>query len=241
MAVACAVTTDGERLRAALTGRLGLRDVAPLYQRLLKCLAEQPDALLVDLAGLSVAEPLALAVFTATVRQAARWPGIPVLFCAPGRQTRALLDRAAYHRLPVFASTDAALTHAGDRRDSLRALSDELLPMPGAARQARDVATDACLRWDLPDLVAPASLIAGELVSNVVDHANTMATLRLSLRRLSLTIAVRDGSEAEPGTPRPVPPDAPTGRGLLLVEATAHSWGWLPSEGGKVVWASLAR
>jgi hypothetical protein len=29
------------------------------------------------------------------------------------------------------------------------------------------------------------------------------------------------------------------GRGLLLVEATAHSWGWLPTDNGKVVWASL--
>jgi hypothetical protein len=31
------------------------------------------------------------------------------------------------------------------------------------------------------------------------------------------------------------------GRGLLLVEAMATSWGWLPSEGGKVVWATLLR
>jgi hypothetical protein len=35
--------------------------------------------------------------------------------------------------------------------------------------------------------------------------------------------------------------EATSGRGMLLIDSVAHSWGWLPLEGGKVVWASLAR
>jgi anti-sigma regulatory factor (Ser/Thr protein kinase) len=241
VAIECHIEADGDNLVVALNGRLGLREIAPLRSRLLKCLSEQPEAVLVDLAGLSVGEPLALAVFTTVVRQAAQWPGIPVLFCAPSPAVQRLLSHAAYHRSPTFHSVSAARAYVGTERRTLPSLSDELLPVSGAARQARNVATEACLQWDLPHLVAPASLIVSELASNVVDHAHTIATLRLSLRRRYLTIAVRDGSAAAPVKAPGMTADARTGRGLILVEASATSWGWLPTDGGKVVWASLAR
>ena len=241
MTVQCTVGGDGEDVLVALTGELGLPDVPAVRLRLMKCLAEQPAALLLDLADLTVREPLALTVFTAVTRQAARWPGTPVLFCAPRPATRHMLTGGPFHRLPVFDTTDAAREHVWQERETLPSLIDELLPISGAARQARNVATDACLRWDLPELVAPASLIVSELVSNVVDHAHTMMTLDLSLRHRYLNMAVRDGSPDEPVAPGDVPAEAAGGRGLFLVNATAHSWGWLPTDDGKVVWAALQR
>jgi len=215
-----------------------MADAAKVRTQLFKCLAEQPDALLVDLAALELADPLALAVFSAVNRQAARWPGIPVLYCGAAPPVREMLENGAYRRLPVAPSLDAARETVRADGHVVPALIDDLLPIAGAARQARNMATEACSRWDLPDLIAPASVIAGELVTNVVDHANTMATLRISLRQRFVTIGVRDGSTEEP---RRVPPGPLGGRGLMLVEAMAHSWGWLPVEGGKVVWASLSR
>jgi anti-anti-sigma regulatory factor len=241
MAVACEVTDRDGLKFAALTGPLALADIAPLRLQLLTCLAEQPDAVLVDLSGLSVKEPRALSVFIAVSRQAARWPGIPIMLCAPKPPTRSLLNAAALRHLPLFATLDAARDEVGVYRTNVPSIRDELLPTIGAARQARDVATDACLRWSLPRLVTPASLIVDELVGNVVDHANTIATLWLSLHRRFLTIAVRDGSPAEPVLSRPGGHGAVGGRGLRLVEATAHNWGWMPTDDGKVVWASLAR
>jgi anti-sigma regulatory factor (Ser/Thr protein kinase) len=118
---------------------------------------------------------------------------------------------------------------------------DELLPVSGAARQARDIATDACLRWDLPHLIGPASLIASEFTANVVTHASTMMTLRLSLTERYLHVAVRDGSGVEPHLDDGAPDAAPTGNGLRLVNAMASSWGSVPTNDGKVVWASLPR
>jgi hypothetical protein len=239
MTVEWTVTDDDRRLLVTLSGALGLSDVVVVRERLIKCLAEQPEALLLDISRLAVTEPPALAVFVAIRRQAARWPGIPMVLCAPGPHLRATLVAAAYRSLSIFPTLEAARTGAGIDRRTLRSLTDELLPIAGAARQARDIATDACLRWELPGLVAPASLIASELVSNVVDHAHTMMNLRLTLRDRYLHISVRDGSGAQP-VPASLPlPEADRGRGLAIVEAIAHSWGWLPSDGGKVVWATL--
>jgi anti-anti-sigma regulatory factor len=239
MTVEWTVADDDRRLIVTLWGALGLSDVVLVRERLIKCLAEQPEALLLDLSGLSVTEPSALTVFIAVRRQASRWPGIPLMLCAPEPRTREELTAAAYRSLPIFPTVDAARTDARSHRRALPTLSDDLLPIAGAARQARNIATDACLRWELPALVAPASLIATELVSNVVDHAHTMMSMRLTLSDRYLHLAVRDGSSAQPVPARLPVAGAGRGRGLAIVEAIAHSWGWLPSEGGKVVWASL--
>ncbi|AGL18668.1 ATP-binding region ATPase domain-containing protein [Actinoplanes sp. N902-109] len=239
MTLEASIKEDDGRLLVDVSGELTLVEVAALRDQLMKCLAEQPEALIVNIAEMTVSEPLALAVFPAVARQAAQWPGISMLLCAPTPDVRTSLRQAAYRRLPLLASIEQARERAHDERESLPVLTDELLPISGAARQARNVATDACLRWDLPDLVGPASLIVSELVSNVVDHAHTMMSLRLSLTSRYLQISVRDGSSAEPRLSPDLSPDISGGRGLKLVDATARAWGCLPCAGGKVVWASL--
>jgi anti-anti-sigma regulatory factor len=237
--VRCEVQHHDSHALVRLHGALTTATASHVRLTLLKCLAEQPDALLIDLAGLRVGEARALSVFTAVARQAAMWPGTPLLFCAPTAATRALLARGAYDTLPVFVSTDVALA-AGRDRVGMPSATEELLPVAGAARQARDVVTEACARWELSTLVGPASVVVSELVSNAVAHAHTMITLRLSLRRRYLHIAVRDGStdEPRPATTSPLAPG--TGRGLLLVDAIARRWGSMPTTGGKVVWAVLS-
>jgi hypothetical protein len=149
-----------------------------------------------------------------------------------------MLASSAYRRLPIEDTVELARERVRAGGQGLPSLIDDLLPIAGAARQARNIATEACLRWDLPGLVGPACVITSELVTNVVKHVGTMATLRISLRPRFVTIGVRDGSAEEPRRGHPSPSG---GRGLLLVEAMAHSWGWLPVDGGKVVWASLIR
>ena len=76
------VRDTGTRIIIALRGELTLSGTTDLHTRLMKCLAEQPTALLVDLSEMTVTDDLALSVFTAVVRQAALWPGTPVQLCA---------------------------------------------------------------------------------------------------------------------------------------------------------------
>ncbi|MDQ0366966.1 STAS domain-containing protein [Catenuloplanes indicus] len=232
-------TVDSGDSRTVVTvcGDLMTSDAGRLRTALLKCLAEQPEALLVDLSGMHAPEPHALSVFTAVVRQSATWPGTPVLLCAPTPATAELLAGGGFGKLTVVADLNEARTllDAGD--SGMLMVTDDLLPIRGASRHARDVITDACTRWTLPQLVAPASVVAGEMVANAIDHAGTMMTLRVTLRPRFLYVAVRDGS---PEPPEPLRPPFRPGSGLALINASATHWGWMPAAGGKVVWAALA-
>ena len=118
--------------------------------------------------------------------------------------------------------------------------SEVLLPVSGAARRARDLITEACLQWQVPQLLAPASLV----VTNAVQHAQTMIDLQARCDRRDVVIEVRDGSCAVPLMPaawvvsaRRYDPDL--SRGLLLVDTTVDRWGHRCVPGGKVVWAAL--
>jgi anti-sigma regulatory factor (Ser/Thr protein kinase) len=221
-----------------LRGPLELVDAPAAWNLLVKLLADQPDAMVVDLSALTVEDPQALLMFGALARRAGVWPGVPVILVAPTAGLRDPLKRQAVDRQVAICGTrDEAMVLAHGAPLPLR-LRESLLPDPGAARQARDLATEACLRWQLPDLVGSASIISSELVTNAVRHAGTPMVLSLARTARYLYIAVRDQD------PRPAvlqPPDllATSGRGLLIVQRTALSWGSAPAHTGKVVWATL--
>jgi anti-anti-sigma regulatory factor len=228
----------GTRTVTRLTGELTMSSAAAVRLALVKCLVDQPDALLVDVGALTVVDPVALVVFNAVARQASMWPGTPVVICGPDAATAASLTSRGYGRYTVFPSVAQALVTPPERQ--MRSVSDVILPIRGAARRARDLVTETCIGWDLPDMVGPACLVTSEFVTNAVEHAGTMMTIRVSRRRRYLSIAVSDGS---PELPRLGHTDKPApygGRGLRIVESVAWRWGSLPTDDGKVVWAMVS-
>ncbi|GIF14003.1 ATP-binding protein [Actinoplanes teichomyceticus] len=258
--ISSAVSQVGTRTLVRLSGDLSAATVGEVRAALLTCLVERPDAVIAELTGLQVREPPALGVFSAVARQAAVWPGTPLLLSTSCDQVAEWFASGRYGQVPVLSSTAEALAaEPCDRRPSM---ADTLLPVSGAAAYARRLAGEACAHWRLGGLTDPARLITGELVTNAAVHAGTMIDLRLSLGRRHLIIAVRDGSGTLPRTrtgfpfdpsalfPDPsacaldpsvfsVDPSAP--RGLLLVDQFSRRWGAVPIEGGKVVWAALTR
>jgi hypothetical protein len=215
-----------------LVGALDLSGATRTRAALLKVLTEQPQAIVVDLARVDECPTTSVAVFRAVARQAARWPAIPLLLAGPTAHLTALLPHPS--PTPTFTSVTAAAASLGTP-SATPMIIDDLLPVSGAARRARDVVTDACLRWNLPDLTGPACIVVSELVNNAVEHAATMLSLRLSLRQRHLCLAVHDGSVAPPQLRRP----HLRGHGLNLVDAVAGSWGHLQTTDGKVVWATF--
>jgi anti-sigma regulatory factor (Ser/Thr protein kinase) len=218
-------------------GTVDASSSSALYQALTHWLIREPVAVLVDLSGATIADPEAATTFSEIVQQADLWPGTPVGICAPDPFTASMIMNGSGESLPLFDTV-------ADGRSALSGraahISELIVPGRGAARCARDIATEACARWDLPHLTAPAALVASELVTNAVVHAHTRITLQLLRRPRYLYLAVFDGSHTEPIPQRGHSADAPGGRGLQMVELVSTRWGYQRHHDGKVVWASFA-
>jgi two-component sensor histidine kinase len=106
--------------------------------------------------------------------------------------------------------------------------------------------------WGLEALADDAEMIVDELVVNAVLHGTraglTRPSLGTGLTVLRLCMLRRAGevmlAVVDPGneTPMPRQPDwgGESGRGLQIVGALSHVWGWSPIAGhGKAVWAVL--
>jgi two-component sensor histidine kinase len=120
-------------------------------------------------------------------------------------------------------------------------LSADLEPVTGAARKARELVTEGCVRWDVPEAAGPACIVATELVNNVVAHAGTPASVTVGLGPDgdAVHVAVRDHDTTLPQLREAVSTTSYGGRGLLLVDAIAQRWGSTALPDGKVVWAVI--
>lgn len=203
-----------------------------------RCLSEQPEALLVDVSALDIAEPAALDVLNTVVCRTTEWPAVPVVLCGAGPETARTI--AAWPDCDAISTaTDCAAALAGTKEEpEPRRIRVRLRPVPDACRQVRQLVTQACAAWHRSEIAGTAALVATELVANVVRHAHTTMEFTVGLRDGRVCLTVRDGSRL---MPRPREPNAGEagGRGLQLVRELTDAWGVLPVFDGKVVWTQL--
>jgi anti-anti-sigma factor len=227
------------------TGRIDLFSASAVQRTLLKDLAEQPDALICDLSAVDHLDPVCATVFATVVsHSASRWPATSFALCGAQPQVAEILGRLQVPDfLPLYATVDEALDALVARPPYLR---DELLlaPSPTAPAAARVFVRETCRYWELAlpgsTVVERAVLLADELVTNAVVHAQSELRLRLELRGDRLHIAVRDGGARLLRLVTAPDPEAQGGRGLWLVEQLAAGWGVdRHPGGGKVVWCTL--
>jgi anti-anti-sigma factor len=243
------MTTDSLRCRVVerfpvsvvrVDGPLGFATAPDVRRVLLGQLAEQPQGLVVDLAGTVVVDNVGLTVFAAAAEHAAEWPAVPIVLCAASGEVLQAIDRVGLHRhIPVFRTRRDALRNIRALGSAARRASLELEPKPESAAVARGVVDRVCRTWNLGHLLDSARLVAGELVANSVLHARTRIGLRLELRDMYLHLAVRDRSTRLPSRLRADDPLLENGRGLVIVDALATAWGTVQAANSKVVWATL--
>ena len=111
---------------------------------------------------------------------------------------------------------------------------------PTAASDARQSVRRFCA--DMPrDLQTTAQLLTSELVTNALQHGDGAIELQLRADPTALRVEVSDESPERPQRMN-ASAGSVSGRGMLLVEALASSWGILSHPGdGKAVWFELRR
>jgi anti-sigma regulatory factor (Ser/Thr protein kinase) len=125
----------------------------------------------------------------------------------------------------------------------------ELQTNPHASAAARRAATTRLTEAGLADQVDTAALLVSEIVTNALRHGGGPEELIVKIDPGGVTVGVRDSSPQPPrgnaargpGAARVVAALSENGRGLLLVDSLADSWGWRRESGGKLVWFRLGR
>ena len=111
---------------------------------------------------------------------------------------------------------------------------------PISASRARAFVTHHLVDHRLLYLVDPVRLVASELATNALVHAQTAFTVTLSATDETVLLTVRDDSLALPERRVAQALDA-TGLGLEIVDIVSLAWGIDEDEAGSnAVWASFA-
>jgi hypothetical protein len=117
-----------------------------------------------------------------------------------------------------------------------------LMAGPPAAAQARRRVQAAIQTWDVPVDSYVAVLLTSELVTNAIMHEpNPDETVGLVITWADhqLRVEVHDTSRSAPVLAA-APPDAETGRGLMLLDTLSTDWGFHETTSGKAVYFTLA-
>jgi len=110
---------------------------------------------------------------------------------------------------------------------------------PAAAAQARRHVQAAISAWDVPVDPFVAALLTSELVTNAIRYeSGESIKVFITCSCGHLRVYVHDSSRAWP-LRMEAPPDAESGRGLLLVSRLATEWGTYRTPTGKAVFFTL--
>jgi anti-sigma regulatory factor (Ser/Thr protein kinase) len=129
---------------------------------------------------------------------------------------------------------------ATDPAETVRTAMFRFAPVPESAGKARRASGTVLAAWELDQLAEDVGLVVSELVTNALLHTGGAGgdAVRLELEWAgdALTCRVVDASPLPP-LPEEADQNAESGRGLILVDALAESWGWQDLPEGKAVWA----
>jgi anti-sigma regulatory factor (Ser/Thr protein kinase) len=111
---------------------------------------------------------------------------------------------------------------------------------PWMVALVRDSLGSALRRRGRPELADTAALLVSEVTTNGILHSRTPVTVRAQWQGGRLWVVVHDESPVFPTQEMPGAEEE-RGRGLLLVDGFAKSWGVRPCTvgSGKVVWFEL--
>ncbi|MEU3983991.1 SpoIIE family protein phosphatase [Streptomyces sp. NPDC026672] len=155
-----------------------------------------------------------------------------------GRRRRAVIDDDAALLLVRYEGVRP------DDRPRLARTSIARHDLRGVS-QVRCFLRDVLHGWQRLPLLDDLELLVTEVVTNALIHAHSEVDLRLRMYADRIRVEVRD-SDSYPPVPTALLEDetsnqeAESGRGLLIVDALALTWGSSPAGRGKTTWFEIA-
>lgn len=223
-----------------LHGSLTSAGAARARTALLNCLAHQPASLLIDIGHLVDVDGDGARMLLEVGRRNAKWPAASLIIYPVTPHLTEHLRRAGVGRYARLCESEVeAVTRAASEPAPLRA-EHQLRSGVEAAAWARTAVARTCQRWGVPQAISTAQVVASELVNNVMRDGGGPLDLTITHRDDTLVLAVRDRDPRPPRQWVPWTDADEAGRGLLLLDAFAASWGTLPTDAGKTVWATVS-
>ena len=170
----------------------------------------------------------------------------------PGKPRRARRKKRMRSQLIAHPDGASGASRAATRRppaERLCVAQLELSAVSTAPRRARAAIRATLAEWDLDALAGDAEAITSELVTDAIAASRQVAPagrapgpvwLTITATSTELHVNVWDPNPDPPADDLPGPWDE-DGRGLLIVKALSHFWGWYhpKGRGGKLVWAAF--
>ncbi len=110
-------------------------------------------------------------------------------------------------------------------------------PLVSSAVDVRRFVESALSQWHVDDELV--GFLANELATNAILHARTPFEVRLIRDETTCRIEVTDSNPRMPVL-QPIPPESPSGHGMMIMNRQALSWGVDPEPEGKTVWCVVA-
>jgi hypothetical protein len=236
MPLTCHVDRTARWPTVRVEGQLDVSNAVTLRTTVLKCLADEPAAVVLDLRDLTCPDNAPLTTLTALARAAAAWPGIPLVAHSAGPDlVERLRATSVIWSVAVLPDAAAAAAHLSNTRGPASVRVD--LSSGEDLAHVRATARQVCEEIGRPAAADTVEVVVTELATNALCHGAGSRTVIISASRYHLHIAVRDESVEVPHVR--TAGDDEHGRGLRIVEALSSAWGSTPTRDGKVVWATV--
>jgi anti-anti-sigma regulatory factor len=171
-------------------GSLTMHNRHRLRSAVLKCLADCPTAVVIDLSDCELADRLAAAAFVAVRREAAAGPAINVLLCGATGAMAERIEALDPGQSPEQTRPEAI--RAIDRGPTVATWRRERFPAaPESTSLAGCLVADACIDWNLPALIHPARGVMFDLVHDAYVCSPTELRVIVSKRPAGLVLSVR--------------------------------------------------
>ncbi|MFE7034913.1 ATP-binding protein [Streptomyces sp. NPDC057621] len=108
-----------------------------------------------------------------------------------------------------------------------------------AVPEVRRALRELLAHWGRPGRSETAELLTSEIVTNALVHTDQEALFTATIGPRGLRVEVRDFEARRPRLRIPNPDEGTHGRGLILVQSLADSWGVRMHGVGKAVWFEL--